>query len=84
MKIAEINMVSVGSTGKIMLQIAKCARNLGNEVETYSTNVFYKRYKKLSPAPEGHKYYGTFFENAIHYGLGQFFSGNGFFSKFAT
>lgn len=36
MKIAEINTVRRGSTGKIMLQIAETARNYGHEAYTFS------------------------------------------------
>jgi len=40
MKIAQINMILYGSTGKIMLQIAETARKHGHEVRTYSTIPF--------------------------------------------
>ena len=36
MKIVEINTVHVGSTGKIMLQIADEARSQGHEAYTFS------------------------------------------------
>ncbi len=85
MKIAEINMVAVGSTGKIMLQIADHAREKGHEVRTYSTNVFSTRYKKLPPAPnKHHKYFGSYFENGIHTLLGKITGLNGCFSVFST
>ena len=85
MKIAEINMVAVGSTGKIMLQIAECARKKGHVVRTYSTNVFSTRYKKLPPLPnENHKYFGSYLENGIHALLGKVLGLNGCFSIFST
>lgn len=84
MRIAEINMISYGSTGKIMLQIAKCARESGHLVQTYSTNTFNIKYKKRMLAEEGHFYYGTYFENGIHYALGSSLGRNGEFSVFGT
>lgn len=70
MKIVLINAMVQGSTGKIMLQIASCARCHGIQATTFSTNCSGKYYKKLPLAPEGHKYYSTFVENFIHLGLG--------------
>ena len=70
MKIVAINAMAEGSTGKIMLQIASCARKHGMEVVTFSTNYSGKYYKKLPPAPEGHCYYSTFAENFVHLALG--------------
>ncbi len=84
MKIAEINMISYGSTGKIMQNIAECARQEGHEVKTYSTNVFNIKYKKNPPAEKGHKYYGTYLENGVHYILGSFFGNNGKYSTLGT
>ena len=59
MKIVEINSVCRGSTGSIMLNIAKTARASGNEVYTFSER------KKGAP-PEGHCYFGSFGENMLH------------------
>lgn len=84
MRIAEINMISYGSTGNIMLQIGKCAKNRGHSVRTYSTNVFDIKYKKRSFVAKNHKYFGTYFENGIHYILGSKFGKNGEFSFFGT
>lgn len=85
MKIAEINMVAVGSTGKIMLQIADRAREKGHTVKTFSTNVFSTKYKKLPPPPNSdHEYFGSYFENGIHTALGKITGHNGSFSRFAT
>lgn len=70
MKIVEINAMIEGSTGRIMLQIADRARKNNMDVVSYSTNWSGKYYKKLQPAPEGHKYYSTYVENYIHLALG--------------
>jgi len=77
-------MVANGSTGHIMLNIAKKAREKGHEVLTFSTHVFNKRYKRLPAAPEGHIYYGSRFENAIHYSAAQFTALNGCYSALGT
>lgn len=84
MRIVEINMCSNGSTGKIMLQIAECARQNGHEVVTYSTHAFSKKFKKLPPAPFGHKYYGSYIESGTHLILALLFGFNGSYSWFAT
>lgn len=84
MVIAEVNMYSKGSTGKIMLQIAKCAREQGINIDTFSTNTFTYKYQKLPLPPQGHHYFGTYFENAIHYIWGRTIGYNGCFSWFST
>ena len=84
MKIVEINTVTNGSTGKIMLQIANCVNQTGGEAYTFSTNVFSSRYHRLPEPPVNHCYYGTFFENAIHFVLGRYFGLNGLGSCFST
>ena len=70
MNIVEINAMTDGSTGRIMLQIAACARRNGIQATTFSTNYAGKHYKKLPPAPKGHVYYGSFPENLVHLILG--------------
>jgi len=84
MRIAEINMIASGSTGKIMLDIANVARSRGHEVLTFSTNVFSKRYKRLKKAHEGHKYYGCYLDHGLHYILSKRFGKNGTHSKLST
>lgn len=84
MRIAAINMYSDGSTGKIMLQVAELARKSGHEVVTYSTHSAAGRYKKLPAPPEGHRYYGSFAENCLHYIIGNIFGFNGCFSVVGT
>ena len=84
MKIAQINMVDSGSTGKIMFHIAKVAREQGMEMRTFSTRQQSKRYKPMPPAPEGHQYYGSFVENNLHYILARITGKYGFYSHFST
>ena len=84
MKIVQINMCSDGSTGKIMFQIAETARKYGHEAKTFSTHQFSLKYKKKPPASEGHRYFGTYFENAIHYVIGSRVGFNGCWSFFST
>lgn len=84
MKIAEINIVKNGSTGKIMLQIAQAARNAGDEVTTYSPVVFSKTPAAKENLPVGHEEFGFFLENGIHRALGTLFGNNGCFSTCGT
>lgn len=67
-----------------MLQIADKARKEGHEAITFSTNQFQLKYSKLPLAPAGHFYYGSYFENAIHYVLARQTGYNGCFSYFST
>ena len=84
MKIAQINMVSTSSTGKIMLQIARCGRERGHETYTFSVPGFSIRHpEKLVPHP-GHTYVGTPFEHAVHYVLGRYTGHLGSFSQITT
>lgn len=84
MKIAQINMVANGSTGKIMLQCSAVARELGNEVRTYSTIPFDKNNVEKMELIDEHYTWGSIKENKIHYYLGSIFGLNGFFSKKGT
>ena len=84
MKIAEINIVKNGSTGKIMLQIAQAARSAGDEVTTYSPVVFSKTPAAKENLPVGHEEFGFFLENGIHRALGTLFGNNGCFSTCGT
>lgn len=84
MKIAQINMIHYGSTGRIMMQIADLVRQHGNQVMTYST-IPYDRYKKsISDFPNGHFIFGSRLENQVHYYLGSLFGRNGCFSYFGS
>lgn len=84
MKIAQINMIHFGSTGKIMLQIAETAREMGHEAMTFSTQTFKINGKKQQPIIENHFYWGSFMENGIHYAVGSCLALNGYFSFFGT
>lgn len=84
MKIAQINMIPYGSTGKIMLQIAETARKQGHEVRTYSTIPFDKNEHAASTPTENHFVWGSEKENCIHYYLGSMLGRNGCFSKKGT
>jgi glycosyltransferase involved in cell wall biosynthesis len=84
MCIYEINSWDVGSTGKIMLQIAQTARKRGLFIKTCSSR-FNGRKKMLSQEKEkNHIYLGTFCSFAIHYILGCKFGLLGMFSFFST
>lgn len=84
MKIAQINMITYGSTGKIMLQIAETARKEGNEVRTFSTVPFDKKQKRIMNLPDDHFVFGTFKENRFHYYAGSLLGRNGCFSHQGT
>ena len=79
MKIVQINICDYGSTGKIMIQIAKEARERGSEVVTYSRKWF-----NNSHANVGHKYFGYVIDNAIHHILGNLFGLSECCSYFGT
>ena len=84
MKIVEINAFADGSTGNIMMQIAKRARQLQQKAITFSTIVFsVKGVPQKQHIPE-HHYFSSYIENFIHYSLAQCTDGNGLFSVFAT
>ena len=84
MKVAEINMIPYGSTGKIMLQIADEARKSGIEVRTYSTVPFDKKKKNFEVDAKDHYSFGSFSENKRHYYLGSTFGKNGCYSRKGT
>ena len=80
MKIAQINIVPNGSTGKIMLQIAHCARSHGYSARTFSPIIFDKYEPKITITEEGHFGFGSYAGNKIHAYLGIITGGNGLFS----
>lgn len=84
MRIAILNMVSFGSTGKIMFQSAKTANEKDHETRTYSTVPYSRIKKKKKERIENHYYWGSFFENCLHYYAGSTLGRNGCFSCFAT
>lgn len=80
MKIAEINMLTSGSTGKIMFQIAETARNQGCKVNTYSPVPFVRGKKNKLISYKDHFWWGNRFESCAHYYLGVLFGVNGLLS----
>ena len=79
MKIVAINTVDYGSTGKIMLKVAECARQRGQE--TYSFSVALRHVQNYN---KYHHYYSTYLEYVVHCVLGRLTGGNGLFSLSAT
>lgn len=79
MKIAQINTVHYGSTGKIMLQIADLARSRDHDVLTFS-----KSWKNNSFKGKDHYYIGSYFTNLISRVLTPIFGKDGCFSYFST
>lgn len=84
MRIVQINMLHNGSTGKIMLNIANCARKQGHEVWTFSPIVHHMHSQMDTPRIAGHEYFGSRRENMIHRVFDRLFSLNGMFSYFGT
>ncbi len=65
MKLVEINSVARGSTGTIMINIAKLARSAGNEAYTFSE-------VNSGKASDYHIFFGNKFENIIHRAISVF------------
>lgn len=84
MKIAEINMLPNGSTGKIMFQIADLARDKGIEVKTFSPVIFSRQKLPSITLPPEHYIFGSVKENASHYYFGELLGRDGFFSQRGT
>lgn len=91
MNIIALNSVHNGSTGNIMRRIAKCARENGAEVITFSTynysisrNIADIFKNEQLPELEGHIYYGSKVERAFHVIAGILTGFNGYFSFFST
>lgn len=84
MKIAEINMVTSGSTGKIMLQIAETARAAGHTVQTYSPILFTNGKNNKPENIPDHFWWGSRFEQLIHRCAGSLLGVNGMLSWFGT
>ena len=78
MRIAQINISSYGSTGKIMLQIAQEARTQGHDVLTFSRKWW--RNKEI----EGHQYFGLPLEHALHHATGYITGDEGYGSVIST
>ena len=84
MKIAELNMTTSGSTGKIMFQIAETARASGNTVQTYAPVPFVRGKKNYIENIPDHFWWGSRLEAMLHYYAGVLFGANGLFSWFGT
>lgn len=84
MKIAQINMVPNGSTGKIMLQLADIAREHGHEARTYTPVKYIKGKKTIKADIKGNYYWGSRFESMIHVYAGIALGMNGMFSVRGT
>lgn len=84
MHIFEINSWDIGSTGKIMLQIAEKAKQDGLFVKTSSS--LYNGRKRFSSQQDNkdHIYFGSFISFVMHYILGCKFGLLGVFSFFST
>ena len=77
--LVEINTVSNGSTGSIMLNLAQIARRKNIDVKTFSM-----KWRNQSPPLEMHTYFGSFIENAISIRLGFLTGFNGCFCWIGT
>lgn len=84
MRIAQINMMHNGSTGKIMFQIAKVARSCGHEVLTCSAQLYNKGEKKQTFVAPDHFVWGTHMGSWFHYHVGALLGRNGLFSRKST
>ncbi|MBE7061000.1 MAG: glycosyltransferase [Clostridiales bacterium] len=84
MRVAIINMIPYGSTGKIMLQLADLSREKGLIARTYSTTPYDKKKKKTVGGLQDHYQWGSIPENKRHYFLGSLFDRNGCYSRKGT
>lgn len=84
MKIAQLNMVHNGSTGVIMLNIAKTARACGHKAKTYSAVPFSKGKRNEKTGLDEHFMWGTRLGRAFHYYTGRAFGVNGLLSGRGT
>lgn len=79
MRIAAINTVNYGSTGNIMIHIAETTRKCGHEAWTFSM-----KWRNQKEAQAGHKYFGSFIENALSIRAGKYTGYNGCFAWLGT
>ena len=84
MRIAEINILASGSTGKIMLQIAKTVREHGSFAKTYTPVRFLRGKKTELPNIPEHFFWGSRREACFHYYVGTLLGRNGMYSKRGT
>ena len=84
MVIAEINTLPVGSTGKIMFDLAETARRHGHTVYTYSAKTFRRGMKNDYPERPCHTYFGSEIGNFFHKAVGGVTGFNGYLSTWST
>lgn len=84
MRIAEINVVVNGSTGKIMLQIANTAQKHGHVTKTYTPLYFINKKNPYLQNNSTHFYWGSRFESLFHYYAGSILGKNGLYSRKGT
>ncbi len=84
MKIAQINITTNGSTGKIMRGIAEVAEARGHVVQTHSPIRFARGKRESFPALPHHTYWGSRLESFWHYYVGSLLGRNGLFSRSGT
>lgn len=84
MRVAEVNMVDNGSTGRIMQGIAMYARLAGHDVRTFSPYVYQRKSRMEVQSIKGHDYFGYLKENMLHLALSQATGFHGCFSNFGT
>lgn len=84
MRIAEINTLDTGSTGKIMFALADLARKDGNTVITFSAKIFRKRAHDIYSSKPNHFFYLSKTGSFVHKCLGQITGLNGCFSVIPT
>lgn len=80
MKIAQINILPYGSTGRIMLQLAEVSREMGHSVKTFTPVRFLRKSKDNKITISDHSYWGTRLEAAFHYYVGTLLGINGLLS----
>lgn len=84
MTVCEINISDHGSTGTIMMQIAKKASEEGFFVITASNKGLLRKKDLLKICRKDHIYVNNLFSFALHYKLGGMLGLNGLFSVLAT
>lgn len=82
MTIVQLNMTSTGSTGRIMLQLAKIAENKGDTCYTFSP--YSDAEANLSVDTPHHEFWGGKITNFLHWSLGVALGLNGLCSYFST
>ena len=84
MRIVEINMMHIGSTGKIMFGIADMAKERGYEVFTFSPYYYRKNQKMDTETIKNHTFFGSLFETKLHILLAEMTGMHGIWSYFGT